>query len=165
VSTDPSILILCIGNPLMQDDGFGPRVAESLLAGYDFSEEVAVYDRGVMGMAMLADLRGIESLLVIDASDNTGHPPGTVLRFAPGDLADDLAFHGAHDIRLVDVLGAAALLGLRPEVSCLGVQVAEMSQGAFAIGLSPAVEAAVPKVVGLALAWLSDLGVAARPKT
>ena len=33
-SEPPRILVLGVGNPLMRDDGIGPRVIEMLSAGY-----------------------------------------------------------------------------------------------------------------------------------
>lgn len=162
--TEPHILILCIGNLLLLDEGFGPRVAEALLAGYELPPSVSVLDRGVMGMAILADLRGVGRLLVIDALDGTGEPPGTILGFKPEELAGGPAFRGAHDIRLADVLAAAALIGLEPEVDCLGVQVGQIPSDVCQIGLTPAVEAALPQMVGLALAWLASQGIAAVPR-
>ncbi|MDR0458844.1 MAG: hydrogenase maturation protease [Coriobacteriales bacterium] len=153
------ILILCIGNILLLDEGFGPQVAEQLLAQYSLPPQVTVLDRGVLGMAILADLRQADQVLIIDALDNTGQAAGTIMSFKPEDLANHQVFHGAHDIQIVDVLHAAALLGVNPEVSCLGVQIENLSPESFQIGLTPAVQAAVPLMVELIVAWLAERGV------
>jgi hydrogenase maturation protease len=156
--------ILGIGNVLMLDEGVGPRVVEELLAAYEFPPNVEVLDRGTMGMALLADFQRFDVLLVIDAVDNTGQPPGTVLTYLPEDIAPYEAFHGAHDTRFADVLAAAALLGHEVEGHCLGVQVANMSPAQLTIGLTPAVEAAIPFVLECVLGFLTQRGIQATPR-
>lgn len=148
------ILILCIGNTLMLDEGVGPRVAEELATHHTLPDNVDVLDRGTMGMALLADLKEAERVLVVDAVDNTGLAPGTVITYVPADIAPYQAFHGAHDTRLIDVLQAAELLGYSPKVDCLGVQIQTLAAEDFTIGLTLPVEAAVPKLVQSCLDYI-----------
>jgi hydrogenase maturation protease len=155
----PRLLILCIGNLLMLDEGLGPQVAAELLARYELPDNVEVLDRGVMGMALLADLRRADAVLVVDALDNTGYLPGTVCAFAPDDLAYDAGPKGAHDMRIADVLAAAALLGVQPQVDCLGVQVKDMNPKDYQIGLTPEVEAALPAVIEYVEKWIYRRGI------
>jgi hydrogenase maturation protease len=152
---DQKIAILCIGNILMMDEGAGPRVAKELSAHYAFPENVEVLERGTMGMALLSDLKRFDLILLVDAVDNTGEPPGTVVTFLPEDIAPYEAFHGAHDTRFIDVLEAATLLGYTPEAHCLGVQIENMSPAEYAIGLTPLVEAAIPFLVECVLSFLA----------
>jgi hydrogenase maturation protease len=153
------VAILCVGNVLLLDEGAGPRVAAELRENHRLPANVEVLDRGTMGMALLADLRRFDVVLLVDAVDSTGHPPGTVLDYLPEDIAPYEAFHGAHDTRFVDVLAAASLLGYEPEAHCLGVQVQDISPPEYQIGLTPAVEAAVPLLVECVLAFLSQRGI------
>lgn len=155
------IAILCIGNILMLDEGVGPRVASELVRRYSFPSNVEVLERGTMGMALLADLKRFDCILLVDAVDNTGTRPGTVVTFLPEDIAPYEAFHGAHDTRFIDVLEAAALLDYAPEAHCLGVQVENMSPAEYTIGLTPPVEAALPFLVDCILAFLEQHGVVA----
>jgi hydrogenase maturation protease len=131
----------------MRDEGVGPRVAEELCQRNDLPANVEVLERGVMGMALIADIRRFDLLLVVDAVDKTGYQPGTVVRFEPEDIAPYQAFHTAHDTRLIDVLEAAALLGPIPETHCFGLQVLDIAPAEFSIGLTPPVEAAIPLLV------------------
>jgi hydrogenase maturation protease len=142
----------------MLDEGVGPRVAAELLARHDVPSNVEVLDRGTMGMALLADLKRFDVVLLVDAVDGTGKPPGTVVTYLPEEIAPYEAFHGAHDTRFIDVLEAAALLGYTPEGHCLGVQVENMLPAEYAIGLTPSVEAAVPFLVECVLAFLAQHG-------
>ena len=149
-----NILILCIGNILMLDEGVGPRVAEELASNHELPEGVTVLDRGCMGMSLLADLKQAHKVLVVDAVDNTGLAPGTIVTFKPEDIAPYQTFHGAHDTRLVDVLQALDLLGYTPEVDCLGVQIQSMAPEDFIIGLTPPVEEALPQLVQSCLDYI-----------
>jgi hydrogenase maturation protease len=159
LSSGERIAILCVGNILMLDEGVGPRVAAELLANYQFPGNVEVLDRGTMGMALLADLKRFDVILLVDAVDNTGKPPGTVVTYLPEEIAPYEAFHGAHDTRFIDVLEAAALLGYTPEAHCLGVQVENMSPAEYVIALTPSVEAAVPFLIECVLAFLAQRGI------
>ena len=152
------LTVLCVGNLLMHDEGLGPRVASELLSLYEVPENVSILDRGVMGMAILSDLRAADKVLVVDALDHTGFAPGTVLSFKPDDMANYSGLKGAHDLRLSDVLAAAALVGIEPEVDCLGVQVKEINSLEAHIGLSPALEAALPAVLAAIENWLEHQG-------
>jgi hydrogenase maturation protease len=156
---DQRIAVLCVGNILMLDEGVGPRVAQELLEHYEFPSNVAVLDRGTMGLTLLGEFKDYDTILVVDAVDNTGEPAGTVVSFAPEDIAPYATFHSAHDTRFIDVLQAAALLGYTPSGHCLGVQVANMSPEQYVIGLTPAVEAALPLLMESVLAFLSLRGV------
>lgn len=153
------IAVMCIGNMLMLDEGLGPRVAEELIKRYEFPEGVDVLDSGTMGMSLLADFKHYDFILVVDAVDNTGEEPGTVVRFSPEDIASYTVMHSAHDIRFIDVLEASELLGYRPVGRCIGVQVENMNPVELTMGLTPAVEAAVPLVIQTVLATLADRDV------
>lgn len=133
----------------------GPRVASELIERYTLPEEVVVSDRGSMGMALLADLKTADKVLVVDAVDNTGLAPGTVVTFKPEDIAPYQAFHGAHDTRLIDVLQALELMGFKPEVDCLGVQIQSMAPEDFTVGLTAPVKEAVPVLVQSCLDYIA----------
>ena len=159
----PRILVIGIGNILMLDEGVGIRIAEELQRNYVFPADVRVMDAGTMGLGMMHLFRGVELLLIADAVDGTGHPAGTVLRLSPEDLAPNQVLHSLHDIRFADVLNAARMIGVMPEADCIGVQVQDMSPAELTIGLSEAVEAAVPRAVAAVLYVLEERGVVPEP--
>ena len=78
------ILVLGVGNPLMGDEGVGPRVVEYLLSRYRFPENVEVVDAGTMGFSILNLFQGADFVIVVDAVEGTGHEPGTVVSARPG---------------------------------------------------------------------------------
>jgi endonuclease-3 len=158
------IAVLCSDNLLLLDEGIGPRIAKELLENYQFPVNVSVLDRGTMGMALLSEIKEFDTILVVDAVDNTGYQPGTVVTFLPDDVAANNAFKGAHDIKFSDVLNSAQLMGYKIEGYCLGVQIANMQPPEFTIGLTPQVEAAVPKLLSSVLDFLTSRGVKVMPK-
>jgi hydrogenase maturation protease len=160
---DARITVMGIGNPLMKDEGVGVRVIETMMSTLAFPPNVTLVDAGTMGMGILNLFQACDYLLVIDAVDGTGEPAGTVVRLSPEELAPNQVKHSMHDIRLVDVLEAAMLMGTKPEADCIGIQILDM--GSVAIGLSEDVEAAVPAAVAAALQLLAERGVAVQPRT
>lgn len=161
----PRVLVIGIGNVLMLDEGVGVRIVEEIKRNFVFPDDVRVMDAGTMGLGMMHLFRGVEFLLVVDAVDGTGHPPGTVLRVSPEDFAPNQVLHSLHDVRFVDVLAAAQLIGIMPAADCIGVQVENMSPAELTIGLSPAVEAALPRALAAVLFVLEEQGVTAAPAT
>lgn len=138
----------------MLDEGVGPRVAQELRQNHALPEGVEVLDCGCMGMSLLSDFKRAERILVVDAVDNTGLEPGTVVSFKPEDIAPHHSFHGAHDTRVIDVVQAAELLGYTPQVDCLGVQIQSMAPEYYMIGLTTPVEKAVPVMVQSCLDYI-----------
>lgn len=161
--TGDRILIMGPGNTIMGDEGIGPRCIEELDRDFDFPANVTLMDAGTMGLLILDSLRECDRLIVIDAAQETGHPAGTVLLFTPEELATNQVMHSAHDMRLVDVLKAAALMDIELKSKVIiGVQVQDITQ--WVLELSPAVEAAVPVACAAALDQLAHLGIEATPK-
>jgi hydrogenase maturation protease len=161
--SDERITVMGIGNPLVKDEGVGVRVIEMMMSTLSFPDNVTLIDAGTMGMGILNLFQDCDYLLVIDAVDGTGEEPGTVVRMTPQDMAPNTIKHSMHDMRLVDVLEAATLMGTRPDVDCIGIQVLDMD--GIAVGLTPPLEDAVPRAVEAALQVLSERGVAATAST
>lgn len=156
------VLVIGVGNVLMRDEGVGPRIAAELRDRYEFPDDVEVMDAGTMGLGMMHLFRGLEYMLIVDAIDGTGHPPGTVVQISPEDFAPNQVLHSLHDIRLVDVLNAARLIEVEPKLTdCVGVQIEDIAPEAFSIGLTESVEAAVPRATAAALILLEENGIEA----
>lgn len=158
----PRILVLGVGNPLMRDEGIGPRVVEMLLEGYEYPDNVEVVDAGTMGLTILDLLLDIDYLIVADAIKDTGHPAGTVLLLTPEDLADNQVMHSLHDIRVTDVLQNAALIGRNPSTVVIGVQIESIEP--WVLELSQAAEDALPVAAAAVLDQLKELGVEPTPR-
>ena len=150
-----------IGNPLVGDEGVGVRVAEALMTAYEFPEGVDVIDAGTMGMGMIGLLRDYEHVVIVDAVDGTGEAPGAIVRLTPEEIAPSQVLHSLHDVKLADVLQAAAFAGVEPDVTFIGIQIESMVT--LVTELSPAVEKAIPTAVAEVLEHLERLGVTVAP--
>jgi hydrogenase maturation protease len=157
-------LVMGIGNVLMKDEGVGCRIAGELVARYEFPESCEVIDSGTMGMSVLHLFKEYEFILVIDAMDGTGHPPGTVVRLSPDDIAPNAVLHSLHDMRFIDVLEAAEMIGCRPQGECVGIQVEDMTPADLTIGLTDPVEAAIDTAIDAVLTVLAERGVEVRER-
>ncbi|MEG0322661.1 MAG: hydrogenase maturation protease [Raoultibacter sp.] len=159
-SPQKRIAVFCVGNKLMLDEGIGPAVFEELMAVYEFPEQVMLFDVGCMGLNMLPHVRDFDYLVTVDAIDGTGAEPGTIFEFAPEDMARHSgAMQSLHDLKLVDLFDAAALVGYEAEGRCFGMQVENMSPAELTIGLTPRVYAALPMLIDTVLADLTHAGV------
>ncbi len=163
MSDEQRIVVMGIGNPLVGDEGIGPRVAERLMSGYVFPERVEVMDAGTIGLGMIDVFRRSDVCVVVDAVDGTGQSPGTIVTMTPEEMAPNQVLHSLHDLKLADVLQAADFAGILPDVRVIGVQIERMQT--LVTELTPAVEAAVPEVEAEVLRLLSELGVEAEPSS
>jgi hydrogenase maturation protease len=153
----PRILVAGVGNLFLGDDGFGPEVARRL-ARQPLPDSVRVVDYGIRGMHLAYDLLdGYDALVLVDAlpDDEQGDgPPGEVTVLQVG--ADDLG-QGAfdpHGMAPVAVLATLADLGGRlPPTYVVGCRAADVSEG---IGLSPAVQAAIPEAISAVRALVGE---------
>jgi hydrogenase maturation protease len=155
------ILVLGIGNILLQDEGIGVRVVEQLKQRYEIPSEVTVLDGGTAGMALLDDILDAQQVIVVDAV-KTGDPPGTIVRFA-GDQVPALLQQGItpHQLGLFDLLGALTFAGCKPpQLVLFGVvpQSLELS-----LDLSSTLAAKLDPVIERVVAELASSGVVLKP--
>ena len=160
---EPRILVMGVGNPLMRDEGAGPRTVEILMNAFDYPDNVEVVDCGTMGYTILDVLRGADYLIVVDALRADDLEPGEVVRLDPSEFAASQVMHSLHDIRLPEVLQAAALIGTAPTTVAIGIQIEEIAE--WVVELSEPVEAALPIAVAAVLEELAALGVHPTPRT
>ena len=104
-------------------------------------------------------VREYDVIITVDAVDGTDADPGTVFRFEPDAMARHSgATASLHDLKLVDLFDAAALLGYEAEGLCLGMQVENPSPAVVTVGLTPKVDAALPLLVETVAGELARLG-------
>jgi hydrogenase maturation protease len=115
VSGKRGIVILGIGNTLLQDDGVGVAVTESLRQETGSLEDVRYIDGGTLGLSLLPDIEDAESLIVVDAAE-LGAPPGTIAVFRNEQMDRQLSGRKStvHELALSDLLDAAAMSGCQP---------------------------------------------------
>jgi hydrogenase maturation protease len=157
MSAAPSIVVLGVGNTLMQDDGVGVWAVRTLAETYDLPARVRLVDAGVAGLGCLPEFEGAERLLIIDAVAG-GEPPGAIYHLTPEDLSARRGpFFSAHEIGIAELLSLARFLGKLPPTRILGIQPQEVR--AMGLDLTPALRDALPRVIDAAVEELRALGV------
>jgi len=148
------VLVLGIGNSLLQDDGAGVHAAMQLAARGSAGRDVRVLDAGTVGFALFPELEGCDSLLVFDAA-RQGAAPGTVSLHegAAMDAFVRRSHRSVHELGLSDLLDMARLSGCLPARRALvGVEPGTIDWG---VGCTAAVARALPAAVDTALAVLA----------
>jgi hydrogenase maturation protease len=163
VETDNGkILVIGMGNVLMQDEGVGVRAVEELEQRYRIPTGVEVIDGGTTGMELFEPMRGARCLIIADAV-NTGDPYGTLVRIANQEIP---AFFQTklsnHQLGLSDLLALLALKGETPEqVSIIGMVPHSLENR---LGLTPEAEAGLVGMVRMLVDELAALGVDLEPR-
>jgi hydrogenase maturation protease len=154
-----SILVLGLGNLLMQDDAVGVHVVQRLQQQFLFPPQVRVLDGGTLGLDLLPYIEEAEQVLIIDALEMRA-APGSMHRLVGEEVPR--AFAGKLSVPqrgLQDLLAVAELQGTLPaEVVVLGVQAVSIDMG---LELTPAVAAALDGLIDAVLAQLQCWGVTA----
>jgi hydrogenase maturation protease len=143
------ILVLGLGNLLLQDDGVGLRLLELLERNSDCGPRVEFIDGGTQGLALLPYLENRRALLVLDAI-GLAAAPGTVHRITREQFERFRArrVSTAHEGNALDLLATARMLGDETgDIVVIGIEPARVSTG---IGLSPQVEASLPTALDVA---------------
>jgi hydrogenase maturation protease len=143
------VLVACIGNIFLGDDGFGFEVAQAL-AACPLPQGVEVRDYGIRGLDLAyALLCPWKAVLLVDAIYRGG-APGTVYLLLPEEVkpASDASLD-PHAMDPMRVLATACALGeVRAGIYIVGCEPADLGDETEGrIGLSPAVAAAVPEAV------------------
>lgn len=139
------LLVLGLGNVLLEDDGVGAAAVAALLERYDAPAGVAVLDGGTLGLSLLPYVESSDALILVDAV-RTGESPGTVVRLGGDDVMPAVATClSPHQVGAADLLDGARWLGRYPaRVVLLGLVPESMR---LAIGLSAHVRSALPTLV------------------
>lgn len=155
-----SVAVMCVGNRLMLDDGVAPAVYDAILQQYNIPEGVKLYDLGCLTLAMIDAVHTYDAIITVDAIEGTENPPGTILRYAPADMARKAGPTASlHELALVDLFDRAALLGYEAAGLCLGMQVENASPETITEGLTKPVFDAVPMLVRVVAGELERMGL------
>ncbi|MGE4317438.1 MAG: hydrogenase maturation protease [Deferribacterales bacterium] len=117
------LLMLGIGNLVMNDDGAGVLAAQELMKEFPNSDTLMIMDGGTLGLDLLGYIEWADRLIIADAVDFQLEP-GTVIRLEGEDI--DPVFENrlsAHQMGMKDILATAELMGVRPpEITLFGIQ-------------------------------------------
>jgi hydrogenase maturation protease len=96
------IAVIGLGSPIMSDDAVGLEIAQRIedlgMEGVDTMQEA------VGGLELLPLIRGYRHVIVTDAIQTGGQPPGTVMIYDLDDFEDTVGNTFAHDINLATAI-------------------------------------------------------------
>ena len=117
------ICVVGLGNILLQDDGIGLHVVETIKERYRFEPKIDLLDGGTAGLDLLPLIEGYEKVLFVDAVD-AGESPGAIVIIEGDAIPSFLTTQvSVHHVGLSDLLFAAKMADLLPAEVCLvGIQ-------------------------------------------
>ena len=153
------VLVLGLGNILLQDEGIGVRVIERLKRDYEFPPDVEVLDGGTAGMALYEHIIDRRHLIVVDAV-KTGRSPGTLVTLNNDEVP---AFFrnkvSPHQLALSDILAALQIAGNSPpQIIVIGIEPLHLDTG---LDMSATVADQIGTLITMVVEQLSQLGYAA----
>ena len=162
-TSEGSLLILGLGNPICSDDGLGVVAVDRIQRRYELPRGARALDGGTHGMSLLNEFEGVDDVILVDAVASDS-PPGTCLR-VEGEtvMAAVRERESSHQVGISDLLDALrftdslprrlVLLGIVPRTDELG------------LGLSPEVEAELDALVRAVVDEADRMGYALRRRT
>jgi len=140
-----NLLVLGIGNLVMNDDAAGVLVAQDLAVKYNNKrDDLLVLDGGTLGLDLLGYIEWADRLVLVDAVE-LDMDAGTVVKLEGEDI--DIAFESklsAHQMGMKDMLLTSELMGHRPEeIVFYGIQAGTVQMD---MELSEPVKANIPKL-------------------
>ena len=140
-------LVIGIGNPILTDDGIGPRLVERCrdeapIPGVEYRTE------SVGGLEILEQVQGYENVVFIDAIKTQDGVPGTVSRFSLDDFKETAHLSNPHDVSFLTALKLGKLVGfsIPRRVAIIAVEIEE--DMVFSDRMTPALEENYPRIFG-----------------
>jgi len=157
------VLVLGMGNILLEDEGLGIHALRLLQQRYELPSEVEFLDGGTSGMALIEQISGRRHLLVLDAVQ-TGDPPGTLVNMSDQDVPVYFGLRVTpHQLGLSDVLASLKLTEEQPdEVTVLGLVPRSLE---MSLDLSEQIGSRLEDLVEAVVEELHSLGYPLRPKS
>jgi hydrogenase maturation protease len=149
-------LVLGLGNPILSDDGVGPRIAEELEGKLDGN--VTVAEASLAGLNLLDLLAGYDRAIIIDSIKTCEGEPGRIYRLDIEDFKDTCHAASTHDVNLATALEFGRRLGmaLPRRIDILAIEVVDTT--CFGEELTPEVAEAVPVCVNMVIEELKAGG-------
>ncbi|MEQ9165803.1 MAG: hydrogenase maturation protease [Fulvivirga sp.] len=152
--------IMGFGNPVRSDDAVGIYVIEQLRSKLEEDESISIFDMGTAAFEVLFQLKGHDSIILVDAVINTNEPAGTLYKVpakevlrAPQD--DPLVF--LHGMKWDQALSYAKKILQDDYPEDIQVYLVAVDDTRLEINMSETVKIAGDKVVDLVLADLKKV--------
>ena len=140
------VRVLCFGNLLAGDDGFGVHVHRKLLETLDAPQHftLEIIDAGLLGMAALTYFEDCDHVIVVDALSDSGQP-GRVRRLTLADVSAPQSAFSAHALDLTHLFHVLPILfegRVPPSIVIIGAEIKAPS-GEYDMQLSAPLQAAI----------------------
>jgi hydrogenase maturation protease len=138
-----STIVVGLGNPILSDDGVGPRVAAELetLSG---KEGISIAEANVGGLGLIDLLAGYDRAIIIDAIQTVNGKPGNIYQLDLTALGSSRHTGPVHDFDLATALKLGNLIGmvLPRRIDVFAIEAADVST--FGEECTPEVRKAIP---------------------
>lgn len=158
MSSSVEVVVLGLGNILMEDEGIGVHAVNHLEKNYRFKPEIEIVDGGTSGLDLLPFFGPEKSILLIDAV-NFDMDPGTV-----GVLEDDAILAqldpkiSMHHLGLSDLISISELTDRKAKkMTLLGIQPESMEN--LDLEMTDTIKGVFDKVIENALRILGEWGI------
>lgn len=148
------VLLLCLGNELLSDDGLGAEVAKRLSQNQDLPEFAEVIFAATAGFQLIDLLENRQRVLIVDTIRTGKAIPGTLLYFGAGIFTPSHRLTNSHQISLPTALEFGKLLGLNMPsvVEVIAVEAEDLET--LHEGLSASVQSAVEIAIHFVENWI-----------
>jgi len=104
-------IVVGLGNPILSDDGAGPRVAEELksLMGED---DIAIEEANVGGLGLMSLLAGYQRAIIVDAVQTVDGTPGDIYQLKLEAFERSRRTGPVHDLDLLSALQIGRIAGI-----------------------------------------------------
>jgi hydrogenase maturation protease len=158
----PEIMIIGVGCILFSDEGFGVRVIQELEKRFEFADNVALVDGGVLGVNLLGVISQPQHLIVVDAIRNKGNP-GDLYRLEGQQIPERIrAKNSLHQVDFLEALTLCQALDHVPQTVIVGIEPQDIDT--MSTDLTPATRQKVEPVIAMVLKELDRLGATYQPK-
>ena len=139
------VLILGIGNLVLQDEGVGIHAIQALEKRKEqLPDHVELLDGGTGGVGMIGVLQEYDRIIMIDATlDNS--PVGTIKKLKPKFSKDYPRLLSSHEFGLRDMIESMIVQENIPEIDLITISIKNFQE--IGMELSPDVERAIPPVI------------------
>jgi len=158
-TTYRKVLVMGVGNTLLQDDGIGVHVTQAFKASQATTSALEILDGGTIGLSLLPEIEDADAVIIVDASE-IGECPGSIRIFRNSEIDRQLSGkkRSVHEVAVADLFAAASIRGRCPsERALIAIQ-----PGSTKLGLEPTpeVQAAIAQaceaVQRISNRWLNE---------
>ena len=148
----PKVVVLGVGNLLLQDEGVGVHFVQALNKDDLDYVNLEIIDGGT-SPEIVSLVEGADKLIIIDAVKG-GKEPGTIYRFGIDDVNLDSPMRlSLHQMDVIDSLRMLNLLGSCPKTIVIGIEPKTIDLGSE---LSPEIQSKIPEITRLVMKEIKE---------